>query len=294
MLGSTILSGFVRCQSEFYWKEENRDKLSLLAPLSVTGLAISILSLLIVLVTYYTFNELRTIPGIHLVNLSLSLLLSHLLQLLTPVLNTSKASYTAFAVLLHYFSLVSFAWMSLIAYDTWRTFSYKYWHQSRGIWRQMRARVMRHMAVGWLPTLILVVTCTALDQSNAVTIGYGANAGCWISNRFANLCVFTTPVSLSLVFNIVYFLRTIKAIRQTKRQTRSVTEQSQNESDFPIFTRIAALMGFYWLLGFLAMLINIKIPLVSFHNSNITRRIHCHGVCVLRPSCQNAVLQFFH
>lgn len=191
--------------------------------------------------------------------------------------------------------MVSFAWMSLIAHDTWRTFSYKYWHQSRGIWRQMRARVMRHMAVGWLPTLILVVTCTALDQSNAVTIGYGANAGCWISNRFANLCVFTTPVSLSLVFNIVYFLRTIKAIRQTKRQTRSVTEQSQNESDFPIFTRIAALMGFYWLLGFLAMLINIKIPLVSFHNSNnITRRIHCHGVCVLRPSCQNAVLQFFH
>lgn len=247
-----ICTSFVR----IYWKEEKRDELSLLAPLSISGLSISVLFLLIVLVTYYTFSALRTIPGIYLVNLSLSLLLSHLLWLLTTVLNTSKASCTALAVLLHYFSLVSFAWMSLIAYDTWRTFSCQYWHQSRGIWRQMRARVTHHMAVGWLPALIFVVTCTALDQSNVVNIGYGANAGCWISNRVANLCVFTTPVSLSLVFNIVYFLRTIKAIRQTKHQTRNVTEQSQNGRDFPIFARIAALMGFSWLFGFLAMLIS--------------------------------------
>lgn len=48
----------------------------------------------------------------------------------------------------------------------------------------------------------------------------------------------------------------IKAIRQTKHQTRNVTEQSQNGRDFPIFAKIAALMGFSWLFGFLAMLIS--------------------------------------
>ena len=136
------------------------------------------------------------------------------------------------------------------------TFSCKYCHQSREIWRQMRARVMRHVTVGWLPTLLFVVTCTTFDQSSVVTIGFDANAGCWISNRVANLCVFSTPVSFSLVFNIAYFLRAKKAIRQTKRQTRNATKQSQNGNNFPIFARIVALMGFSWLFGFLAMLIS--------------------------------------
>lgn len=247
-----ICTSFVRT----YWKEEESNDLRLLAPISIAGLSTSITFLLIVLVTYYIFSELQTIPGIHLVNLSFSLLLSHLLWLLVIVLDTSKASCTVLAVSLHYFFLVSFAWMSIIAYDTWRAFSYKHWHQSRGIWHQMRARVMRHMAVGWLPALIFVVTCTALDQSNVFSIGYGGKTGCWISNRVANLCVFTTPVALSMLFNIVYFLRTIKAIRETNRQNRNLTEQTQKRRDFPIFARIAALMGFSWLFGFLAMLIS--------------------------------------
>ena len=245
-----ICTSFVRT----YWKEEESNNLRLLAPISIVGLSTSITFLLIVLVTYYMFSELQTIPGIHLVNLSVSLLLSHLLWLLATVLDTSKASCVALAASLHYFFLVSFAWMSIMAYDTWRAFSCKYWHHSRGIWRQMRGRVMRHMAVGWLPALIFVVTCTALDQSNVVNIGYGGKSGCWISDRVANLCVFTTPVALSMVFNIVYFLRTIKAIRQTKRRTRNLTEQSQKRRDFPTFARISALMGFSWLFGFLAML----------------------------------------
>lgn len=71
-----------------------------------------------------------------------------------------------------------------------------------------------------------------------------------------SFCVFTTPTSLSSVFNIFYFLRTIKFIRQTKIQTRNVTQQSQNGSDFPIFARIAVLMGFSRLFGFFAMLIS--------------------------------------
>ena len=247
-----ICSAYVRT----YLKEERRDDLSLLAPLSIAGLSMSVLFLLIVLVTYLTFSELRAIPGLHLANLSFSLLLSHLLWLLATLLKTSKASCTALAVFLHYFFLVSFAWMSIIAYDTWRAFSCKHWCQSRATWRQMRARVVRHMTVGWIPALIFVIICVALDQSNFASFGYGGNTGCWISNRVANLCVFTTPVALSMAFNIIYFLRTIQAIRQTKRQTRNLKEQSQKNRDFPIFAKIAALMGFSWLFGFLAMLIS--------------------------------------
>ena len=248
-----ICTSFVR----IYWKEEKRDdELVFLAPLCIACLSISIVCLLIVLVTYCVFRELRTIPGIHLINLSISLLLAHFLWLLTTILDTSRTSCTVFAVFLHYFFLVSFTWMSVIAFDTWRAFCCKHWDRSRGVWYQMRGRVMRHTAVGWLPALFFVVICAALDQSNAVTIGYGGNTGCWVSNRVANLCIFTAPVALSLVFNVVYFVRTIKTIRQTQRQTQNIAERTQKRSDFPIFARIAALMGFSWIFGFLAMFIS--------------------------------------
>lgn len=110
--------------SRIYWKEEKRvDELIFLAPLSLAGLPISITCLLIVLVTYLKFKELRTVPCIHVINLSITLLIAHFLWLLTNFLNTSKASCAVIAIFLHYFFLVSFAWMSIIAYDTWRAFS---------------------------------------------------------------------------------------------------------------------------------------------------------------------------
>ena len=79
--------------SRIDWKEEKRvDELIFLAPFSIAGLSISITCLLIVLVTYLKFKELRTVPGIHVINLSITLLIAQFLWLLTNFLYTSKAS----------------------------------------------------------------------------------------------------------------------------------------------------------------------------------------------------------
>ena len=49
--------------------------------LTVIGFSISILWLLLLLITYALFKELRTVPGMNLMNLSFSLLVSHSLWL---------------------------------------------------------------------------------------------------------------------------------------------------------------------------------------------------------------------
>ena len=289
-----VCSAFER----IYWKEEKRvDELIFLAPFSIAGLSISITCLLIVLVTYLKFKELRTVPGIHVINLSITLLIAHFLWLLTNFLNTSKASCALLAIFLHYFFLVSFAWMSIIAYDTWRAFSCQHWYRARGISCKMHSRVTNHVVFGWLPALIFVAICVALDQSNAVTIGYGGNMGCWINNRVANICIFTTPVAVSLVINALFFLRTIKAIRKTKSQTLTITDTLQNTSSFAIFARIAALMGFSWIFGFLAMFISkylwypfailtssqgVYIAVAFVFTSPRVRRLYCNFIRVKR------------
>ncbi|KAJ7371549.1 hypothetical protein OS493_024890 [Desmophyllum pertusum] len=87
--------------------------------LTYIGLSLSIISLVSVLVTYSLFKELRTLPGINLMNLSLAHLLSNLL-FLGAVYVEAKVVCTVIAILLHYFLLVSFMWMSIIAFETWQ------------------------------------------------------------------------------------------------------------------------------------------------------------------------------
>jgi len=93
-----------------------------LVVLTYVGLSFAILSFVLVLVTYGLFEELRTFPGIYLMNLCLAHLLVSLLYLVTGNVET-KVACSVIAVLLHYLFLVSFTWMSIIAFETWNVFS---------------------------------------------------------------------------------------------------------------------------------------------------------------------------
>ena len=51
--------------------------------LTLIGFSVSIICLMLLLITYGLFQELRTVPGMNLMNLSLSMLLSHLVWLIS-------------------------------------------------------------------------------------------------------------------------------------------------------------------------------------------------------------------
>ncbi|KAJ7371540.1 hypothetical protein OS493_024880 [Desmophyllum pertusum] len=94
---------------------------TILVVLTYVGLSLSILSFLLVLVTYSLFKELRTLPGINLMNLSLAHLLVDFLYLATGAIRQTKnqtrwatreAQYrkTA-AVFLKLFIVMGFTWI---------------------------------------------------------------------------------------------------------------------------------------------------------------------------------------
>ncbi len=125
----------------------------LLDLLSFIGLCVSIPCLLFVLFTYCFYKELRTVPGVNLMNLAFSLLLSH--SLLLGIKSTHiKSLCVAIAVLLHYLYLVRFTLMSIIAFDTYHTFSTTCYSRQRA-----RNFKCRFSAIGWLPAFLFVVTC---------------------------------------------------------------------------------------------------------------------------------------
>ncbi|KAJ7371538.1 hypothetical protein OS493_024878 [Desmophyllum pertusum] len=236
-----------------------------LVVLTYIGLSLSIVSFVLVLVTYSLFKELRTLPGINLMNLSLAHLLVHLIFLATGYVQ-AKLPCTVVAILLHYLFLVSFMWMSIIAFETWQVFS-KIRIQHRNPNRRKKCfNLLRRITIGWIPAFVFIAVCVALDQSNTVHFHYGGVKGCWINSSLANLFFFVLPVALSISFNVVCFALTVKAIRKTNNQTRTATHQTLNRKTAAVFLKIFILMGVTWIFGFLKILVSryFEYPFIIF------------------------------
>ena len=90
--------------------------------LTTIGCIVSMVSLVLLLITYIVFAELRNLPGKIIINLALSLLLYQSVFFLS-VNNDHQDICLAVAVLLHFFVLSSFTWMNVMAYDVHRIFT---------------------------------------------------------------------------------------------------------------------------------------------------------------------------
>ena len=91
--------------------------------ITYAGCSVSVLSLVILLVVYCIFKELRTLPGKNLINLSFAMIFYHIFLFVAGLRNI-QALCTGIAILLHYFLLCSFAWMSVMAFDVAKTFAF--------------------------------------------------------------------------------------------------------------------------------------------------------------------------
>ena len=233
-----------------------------LSILSNIGLSLSIFSLVLYLMTYCLFSELRTLPGINVMNLSFSLLLLQSVWFATSQTRL-QILCTFIAAFIHYLALVSFTWMSIIAFDTWRAFSNTRIRQQQG---SRKAKILRFMAIGWIPALIFVIICVVLDHTQVFNIGYGGENICFIQNSSASMFLLGIPVAISIAFNGFFFVKIVLIIRKIKKQTRAVACQSRNQRNFQLYARLAAITGFTWIFGFLGFLISeyLLYPFVVF------------------------------
>ena len=227
---------------------------------SYVGIGLSIVCLLLVLITYSLFKELRTLPGVNLMNLCLSLLLAHSMFMAAGATRI-RLLCRSIAVLLHYFHLSSFVWMSLIAFDTYRTFSRTCYSRHR-----TGKLTARFLVLGWVPALVFVVVCFSLDHSGLVAIGYGGRNHCWINNAKSNMFVFVIPVAFSILLNALLFFLTVNSIRKIKKQTQKVGNVASSRRNLVLFVKLAALMGFTWIFGYLKILVSsyFDYPFVIF------------------------------
>ena len=90
--------------------------------LTSIGCIVSTVSLVLLLITYTLFAELRNLPGKIIINLALSLLANQAV-FFSAVKTPNQEQCLVIAVLLHFFVLSSFTWMNVMAYDLHRIFT---------------------------------------------------------------------------------------------------------------------------------------------------------------------------
>ena len=147
-------------------------------------------------------------------NLAITILVTSLFILIggpitAAVRNTDLC--TSVAVILHFFFLGQFSWMSVMSFEMMRTF-----HQASKLRKQESNKFKQNLFItyfllGWgLPLLITVVSITVNYTTNGLVL-YGVRAdgtqgSCWINHFESAILAFTVPLCLSLSFNIISHL----------------------------------------------------------------------------------------
>ncbi|XP_065058238.1 adhesion G protein-coupled receptor L4-like [Rhopilema esculentum] len=257
----------------------------------LTGNALSIISLVLLLITYLINTELHTSYGRSVVLLSLNTLLLQIFQILSLELKEKDKFCFALAVMQHWSYLVVFTWMASIAFDISATFS-RIRQPSAAI--QMRRFKLYTMLSEISPTVV-VAACLALDACSGKSfIGYGKNNICFITNFLANILAFSLPVAGIIIFNIICLFVTLIFIARARRNSRSILgpkrTRSQEAMTFVIMTlKLSFFFGFGWIFGPIGRItrsVNVLYVYIFFSSFQ--------GVFIFIAFCINTkVIQFY-
>ena len=216
--------------------------------LTLIGFSVSIICLILLLITYGLFQELRTVPGMNLMNLSFSMSLSHLLWLIGSSHFTGTTACKVFSILEHYLFQVSFLAMSVISYHSWYVFSQPF---AGRVANKSSRRFIKYSAFVWLVPAIFVAICVTLDKTGAFLVDYETSG--WLGNVDAKLYLFLLPLALSLVYNIFTFIRTAVSLYRHD-QNSQVLQRKKGKQNLLICTKLATLVGFPWVFAFIGIM----------------------------------------
>ncbi|XP_046571888.1 uncharacterized protein LOC124280053 [Haliotis rubra] len=226
-----------------------------LASTITTGvcLSLSLLFLLLTLSVYILIKELHTIPGLNLILLSSSLFLAQVFYLFGAGTVTTPIICTVIGVLIHYFWLVSFAWMNICCLHMFRVFTKLF--SSLHLADDKVCLMIKYSVCAYgVPLVIVTMTLTiTYIQSGYTNVGYGGPALCFVTSGLVSAVSFGVPACLTVVINVVLFLWTMTSLRFRNKENQTLGKKQAN--DIITFFKLSTLTGLSWLFGFIGYLL---------------------------------------
>jgi hypothetical protein len=124
----------------------------------------SLTAMIITLITFALFNELRNIPGWNCINLTMALTIAQFSFLIGSLVIPIPLICFIAALLTHYGFLAAFFWMSVIAFDLYRNFRSKSSHILINT-VNLKSRLLKYAGYAWLAPLLIVILCIIIDTT---------------------------------------------------------------------------------------------------------------------------------
>lgn len=126
---------------------------------------ISTTLMIICLITFALFNELRNIPAWNIINLTMALTLAQISFIASSFLNdVDHLLCFVNSLTIHYAYLASFFWMNVIAFDLYRNFRDKNSHVLIHS-LTLKDRLPKYALYAWLAPLLIVILALIVDLS---------------------------------------------------------------------------------------------------------------------------------
>ncbi|XP_072047469.1 LOW QUALITY PROTEIN: uncharacterized protein [Amphiura filiformis] len=228
---------------------------------SIVGSALSLTAVILTFLTYAVFASLRNRASRLIMNLICALFLGQFLLLFGGNRTENENACVAIAVITHYAWLAAFAWMNALAFELDRTFGNPNNLQKVG---KGKKSMFLYMIYAWGSPFLVIIPCLVLHfcQCTHVNFKYGSANACWINDGTANLLTFGVPAAIFLLFNVILFGHTVVGIRSAKRATARLHQDTstlkRTTDELLIYIKIASLMGFTWIFGYVAAFTGIE------------------------------------
>ena len=219
--------------------------------LTYTCFGFSCICLVVAIPFHACTHSWGTVPGKNLQFLMLSFLLSHIIYLF-GIRNSDNLLCFWNSVLMQFFFLSDFAWMSLcLVHLTHILLSLQISpHPAPSV--NVKTVLLLALVGFGLPTLLVTVS-VLLDKfgTEYTKVGYADDNICFPRRYPMNMFVFIGPVAISLMINIICLVIVGYIVFQSEKATKNSPTKPYHWY-VPLFIRLSIVTGLSWAFGFLA------------------------------------------
>ena len=264
-------TGDILVCADLYDKLHQAPPNKLLIVVSV-GYSVSLACLFITFAIYIKYRELRTLPGLMLMNLIIALFFAQLLFLLNtfglfqavPILCQIMASAQ------HYFWLASFAWMACMSLDIFLCLS----SSCTAVNTYSASKYLKYVLAGWLVPLLIPLITNILTNVPDSSLGYNIFGSCWLSNSQGVLYLFAIPVFIIVCANIFLFTGSVCRLCSLLKNASFVGRKEDNKQRLAQCIKLSSWMGFSWIFGIVPNFVGVEALWFVFVTANALQGVH--------------------
>ena len=216
--------------------------------------SISVVFLAVISVTYALFGQLRSLPGLHNMALSLSLGTAQLILVIPWHRTGNSRMCGVLGVATHWAWLMALSWMGVCCHHMVRVFVSKTRHalSEREVKKIFVRRLLLTVALSG--GIVATTIAASLAVSGGARIGYGGTM-CFLDTGVHQLLIlaFLIPLGTVVVCNIGCYIFTVAAIVRVRRL---LAEAPTERRDVLVYAKLVTATGGAWILGLLAEVVD--------------------------------------